>query len=294
MLLKILLAIPIIAAIALAGIFYNGYQDVSKEAETLEKKVQADRTLEQTLSQKARDLAGQIDALNLNVRQLQASLDEASLAVPEKMNSNDILEKILKLGREYLVSVIPLNSRDWSTAKIGQHDYQVFRMDLSLEGTQEDIVDFLKEMQSELYPTLVVEDVSLSKSVAPVTTTPVPSATPTTLRVETLPATDVRDVSAVLNGNLLGLDTHGVFYVNFEYGETDNYTGSTVFDAVYHPGKFSYTLTGLAPETLYHFRATVQGNEKIYGADLTFKTLAAWVPPVPLINASVSLAIYAR
>ena len=140
------------------------------------------------------------------------------------MNSNDILEKILNLGETHQVTVIPLSSRDWSSTKLGQNEYQIFRMNLSLEGEQGSIVNFLAEMQSELYPTLVLEDVSLT---AHVIVTPTPVATPTELKVETLEAEDVRDVSAVLCGDLLGLDTRGVFYVSFEWGKTIDYGEST-------------------------------------------------------------------
>ena len=56
MLIKILIAIPLIAAIALAGLFYNDYQNKSSEADTLAQKVQADRALEQSLTQNTRTL----------------------------------------------------------------------------------------------------------------------------------------------------------------------------------------------------------------------------------------------
>lgn len=294
MLIKILFAIPLIAAIALAGVFYNDYQNKSSEADTLAQKVQAERALEQSLTQQTRTLTSQLDELNLTVQRLQADVDNVAVNVPERMNSNDILEKVLDLGETHQVTVIPLNSRDWSSTKLGQNEYQIFHMSLSLKGEQEAIVNFLAEMQSELYPTLVLEDVSLTRQIAPVVVTPTPITTPTELEVETLEAEDVRDVSAILCGDLVGLDTRGVFYVSFEWGETTNYTESTTPDVVYHTGKFSYLLTGLSPETHYHYRAVVKGLETKYGVDKTFKTLAGYVPPVPIINAEVNLAIYAR
>jgi Tfp pilus assembly protein PilO len=294
MVLKFLLAIPIIAAVVAAGFFYSDYQTKTDEADTLENKLQTDLKLEQSVIDQHQILIDELSSIEKDIQDMQAEIEEAAVAIPEKMNSNDILEEVLDLGKDHMVSVLPLNSQDWSDSKIGQHTYHVFRMNLSLEGSQENIVEFLREMQSSLYPPMVLEDVSLSREMAVEVITPTPVVTPTELVVKTVGATNITDVSAVLNGELLEVDTHGVFYVAFDYGETDNYTDSTVFDTVYRPGDFFFELTGLSPETTYHFRATVQGNDKIYGADMTFRTLAVYTPPVPSINAWVSLAIYAR
>lgn len=89
-------------------------------------------------------------------------------------------------------------------------------------------------------------------------------------------ATSVNSTSAVLNG-LINANSHDTT-VFFQYGTTTSYgttqagTPATVTGST--STAVSYTLTGLTPNTTYHFR--VYGTNSVtttYGADVTFKTL---------------------
>jgi hypothetical protein len=106
----------------------------------------------------------------------------------------------------------------------------------------------------------------------------------------TLPATNITSSGATLNGRLVSPCLVAPEY--FEYGTTTAY-GHQGFDV--EPGP-SVTITGLAPDTTYHFRL-VAGDELAcrptddgvlcttsYGADMTFTT--APVPPVLSLAAS--------
>ena len=103
--------------------------------------------------------------------------------------------------------------------------------------------------------------------------------------IVTLAATSITTTSAVLNATINGEGSQAVGH--FQYGTGTNYAGGQVgtyftsFNGDTEP--FSYTLTGLAPNTTYHYRAfgfncCLEG----FGGDTNFTTAWAPLPPAPL------------
>jgi hypothetical protein len=98
----------------------------------------------------------------------------------------------------------------------------------------------------------------------------------------TMPATDVSAVSASLNGTV---NTRGLpAIVSFDYGTTDTYGKIIVANAeeirVDHDTNIVTTLSGLAPNTTYHYRIKVVSESGSgVGKDFTFGT-----PPEPSIQ----------
>ncbi|HEX5621227.1 MAG TPA: hypothetical protein VFX51_22570 [Solirubrobacteraceae bacterium] len=86
----------------------------------------------------------------------------------------------------------------------------------------------------------------------------------------TLPATDVTNNSATLNGSLSGATT-----AHFEYGTTTNYV-STVTIANPSDGNVSAPTDILSPNTTYHFKLFSDAGD---GQDLTFRTAPNPTPP---------------
>ncbi len=93
----------------------------------------------------------------------------------------------------------------------------------------------------------------------------------------TLPATAVKGTTATLNGNVDPAG-HPTKY-QFEYGTGSSY-GSVAPSKMalagegYDPVHMNITLTGLAPETTYHYRVVaLNGKGTSYGSDRTFTTL---------------------
>jgi hypothetical protein len=117
------------------------------------------------------------------------------------------------------------------------------------------------------------------------------AATPT---VTTNAATNVTSSSATLSGtvNPKGLTTS----VHFEYGTTTNY-GLTTPSHSYGGNttqNVSANITGLSPNTTYHFRIVGTNNSGTsYGGDRTFTTLSPTGPPIAKTNPATNVASFA-
>jgi phosphodiesterase/alkaline phosphatase D-like protein len=85
-------------------------------------------------------------------------------------------------------------------------------------------------------------------------------------------ATNISTNSAQLNGELSSLGTVGSVSVSFEWGLTKSYGNETIPESQTATGKYSAILSGLSPNTTYHFRAKVVGDDTTYGADAQFTT----------------------
>lgn len=98
------------------------------------------------------------------------------------------------------------------------------------------------------------------------------SFTTTTLPPEltTVGATNVADVSANLNGSLDDLSGYQSVTVSFEWGLTEAYGKQTPAVVVTAAISFRHVISGLQPNTVYHYRA--KGADG-HGADRTFITL---------------------
>lgn len=91
--------------------------------------------------------------------------------------------------------------------------------------------------------------------------------------VTTDPASDIANDEATLNGTL---DDDGgeACGCGFEWGETEAYGNTTPTQSRTTGQNFAQTITGLDPNTTYHFRAfATNAAGTSYGSDRTFKTL---------------------
>lgn len=101
------------------------------------------------------------------------------------------------------------------------------------------------------------------------------STTPTPV-VNTTAASAVTSTTATLNGNVNANNT--TCTVSFEYGTTTAYGSTKVATPASVSGStatnISAQVTGLTPNTLYHYRVkVVSGGTNYFGSDLTFNTL---------------------
>ena len=105
---------------------------------------------------------------------------------------------------------------------------------------------------------------------AAATTTPPPAVIAPS--VTTGSAGTITSSGATLNGSLVTLGSATGVMVSFDWGLTTSYGSSTATQSLSSAGSFGATLTGLAPGTIYHFRAKVTGSSTVCGSDNTFTT----------------------
>jgi len=114
---------------------------------------------------------------------------------------------------------------------------------------------------------------------SPVPPPPVPPVPAVDAVVTTLPATNITEHSARLNG-VVASDGGSMGSVRFQWGMTTAYGMETSWLDGYRTGNsFSADLPSLAEGVAYHFRAVFKSNPIAYGQDMSFSTL---VPEGPV------------
>lgn len=92
------------------------------------------------------------------------------------------------------------------------------------------------------------------------------------LAVTTGQAIGIGTTTATLQGTLTDLGSASSVEVSFEWGTTTSYGSETAGQATTSIGTFSYTLSDLASNTTYHFRAKAVDSTTSYGGNRTFIT----------------------
>ena len=110
------------------------------------------------------------------------------------------------------------------------------------------------------------------EEIPPVLSLPIPEVT-------TEPATEIGLVEAAINGFLK--DNGGMLCnCGFEWGLTESYGKITPLQSRTAGEYFSQLLTGLEPDTIYHFRAFASNIFGLnHGMDRAFSTLSTMTPP---------------
>ncbi len=102
-------------------------------------------------------------------------------------------------------------------------------------------------------------------------------------------AAKIKTSSATLRGSLDALGSAANVSVSFEWGLTTSYGNETTPELKTETGNYSADLSGLVPNTTYHFRAKAVGDDAAYGADAQFITSAT--PPSVETNHATNMGI---
>ena len=152
--------LPIVILIIILSVVYYlfgmDYLNQRKEQKALTSQI-ADVT--QTLG----DMPEPPQNLEQQLEAAEASLVAKQGAFPGKMGTTQVIDTILRLADDCQVKAIPLITEPWSKENIGQHDYYVFRLNLTVEGSFSQLVNFVGELENGGFNTLIVENVSLTR-----------------------------------------------------------------------------------------------------------------------------------
>ena len=132
-------------------------------------------------------------------------------------------------------------------------------------------------VETELLPTQVIgagggRRVFVLEEIPPIISLPLPE-------VATGPATEIGLTEATING-LLEDDGGILCDVAFEWGLTESYGNITPVQGKVAGEYFSQLITGLEPDTMYHFRAVASNVFGLsHGIDRAFRTPSTVTPP---------------
>lgn len=83
---------------------------------------------------------------------------------PDRLNTTRVINSILRLAEDTGVKAIPLITQPWRTESFSDHDYSVFRMDISVTGTFTKTVDFINRLENGEPDTLLIESMAFSRA----------------------------------------------------------------------------------------------------------------------------------
>jgi len=153
---KLLITLLIIILLVVYYLLGMGYMKQRKEHEALTSQI-ADVT--QTL----REIPELPQDLEQRLAAAQASVAAEQSAFPGKMNTTQVINSILELADDCEVKAIPLITQPWSTEKVRQHDYYVFRLNVAVEGSLSQLLTFVDKLENSEFETLVVEGLEVTR-----------------------------------------------------------------------------------------------------------------------------------
>ena len=156
------LLITLLIIVLLAGYYHFGLDYLQKEAEQ--------EALASQITDATRALAQMPEPpvdLEPRLSAVQAQLATEQSTFPGEMNSTKIVNSILELADECEVKAIPLITQPWTTETINDHDYSVFWLNIAVAGTFTQMVSFLSKLEKGGIPTLIVEDLSVTRAIEP-------------------------------------------------------------------------------------------------------------------------------
>lgn len=148
-----------IIVIALAGLGYLGISYMNEESDQ-------DRIADKIDDKKielAEQEAGQEDENALLV-EAQAKLDKATEGFPIDLDSTDVIALILDFQEETNVDIMPLSVQPAASIEIGGQSYTTVSFTATVQGTLQNILDFIEKMESGPISTFAVSGVSLAGS----------------------------------------------------------------------------------------------------------------------------------
>jgi hypothetical protein len=153
---KLLIILLIVALVVAYYLFGTGYLKLRQENEALASEITSVTGNLMQIPSPPADLEQRLAAA-------QAAFNATKNEFPEKLNTTQIVNTILELADDVGVKAIPLVTKSWTTESINQHDYSVFRFDVVIRGTSEQLAGFLRRLEHDEIETLVIENLSVNK-----------------------------------------------------------------------------------------------------------------------------------
>ena len=167
---KLLVFLLILALLAGYYILGTGYLKQRQEQASLASETDA-----------ARQALAQVPArpadLDQRLQQALAAEKATRESLPQRLNTTQVLDAILRLAEDHGVKAVPLVTQPWTNEAVAGQYYSVFRLELTVTGDFDRVETFLAALETGVPGTLVIEYLrvarpdALPEAGAPVETT---------------------------------------------------------------------------------------------------------------------------
>jgi hypothetical protein len=92
------------------------------------------------------------------------ALEATQHSLPDQLNTTRTVDFILKLAEATRVKAIPLATQPWGRENVGDYEYDVFRVDISANGTYTNLVSFINQLETGELKTLTIKSLSVERA----------------------------------------------------------------------------------------------------------------------------------
>ena len=154
---RTVVAIVIAASVMLSVNFGSSYNNERREHQALAAQLAEINQIITEMPQAAPGLEGQL-------AEAEERLAAEAATFPTEMDSTEVVNIILRWAERQDVTAVPLATEPWATVEIGEHRYQVLRIDITAAGTFSQVRSFIGELESEGFQTLNIDYILITKT----------------------------------------------------------------------------------------------------------------------------------
>jgi len=95
----------------------------------------------------------------------QARLDDEQGAFPSEINSIEVVDAVLELANDCEVNIVPIETQPQATVAVGEHDYNIFRLNVVVEGSLTQLLAFINGLEKGEFETLIIEHLEVDRDI---------------------------------------------------------------------------------------------------------------------------------
>jgi hypothetical protein len=153
----LLITVLVLALVAVYYVTATDYLKQHRENKTLASQINEMTQMLARIPPTPADLEQKLKAAQSDFKTTQESL-------PDRPNTTETVDFILKLAEGTGVKAIPLETQPWNIERVGGYDYPVFRLSISASGTYTELSSFINQLETSELKTLIIESISVERA----------------------------------------------------------------------------------------------------------------------------------
>lgn len=154
---KLLIAGLVLVLLAVYYIMGTGYLEQRREVKALAARADEAAQMLAQIPPSPADLAERLS-------QAQSKYEAAQSSFPGQTNTTSIIDSVLRLAGEAVVTAIPLITQPWTAEDISGQGYAVFRLSITAGGDYNNLANFIDRLETDTAPTLVIESIIIERA----------------------------------------------------------------------------------------------------------------------------------